>query len=104
MISLASRGYSDVFSAVQSFSLRLYKYLISLAHSQLEAKKMTVKTRLLTYKELRAEKIKMARSTLWTLEKEGKFPLRRIHGGRVYWVESEIDSWIMGLDTLEPKA
>lgn len=65
---------------------------------------MASKPRLLTYSELRTEKVKKARSTLWTLEKEGKFPLRRVHGGRVYWLESEIDAWIMGLDTLEPKA
>ena len=60
---------------------------------------MANKTRLLTYAELKAEKIKMSRSTLWTLEKEGKFPLRRAHGGRVYWVESEIDEWMASLPT-----
>ena len=65
---------------------------------------MTNKTRLLTYTELRNEKIKMARSTLWTLEKEGKFPLRRVHGGRVYWVESEIDEWLAKLPTKQGQA
>lgn len=60
---------------------------------------MANKTRLLTYAELKAEKIKLARSTLWNLEKEGKFPLRRVHGGRVYWVESEIDEWLTKLPT-----
>jgi predicted DNA-binding transcriptional regulator AlpA len=60
---------------------------------------MSNKTRLLTYQELRNEKIKLARSTLWNLEKEGKFPLRRVHGGRVYWVESEIDEWLGNLPT-----
>lgn len=65
---------------------------------------MTVKTRLLTYKELRAEKIKMARSTLWALEKQGRFPLRRIHGGRVYWVESEVDEWLANLPTKQDQA
>lgn len=60
---------------------------------------MANKTRLLTYAELKAEKIKLARSTLWNLEKEGKFPLRRVHGGRVYWVESEIDEWLARLPT-----
>lgn len=60
---------------------------------------MSNKTRLLTYQELRNEKIKLARSTLWSLEKKGKFPLRRAHGGRVYWVESEIDAWLENLPT-----
>ena len=60
---------------------------------------MANKTRLLTYAELKAEKIKMARSTLWNLEREGKFPLRRVHGGRVYWVEAEIDEWLGNLPT-----
>lgn len=60
---------------------------------------MIQKTRLLTYAELRAEKIKMARSTLWFLEKEGRFPLRRVHGGRVYWMESEVDEWLADLPT-----
>lgn len=60
---------------------------------------MSNSTRLLTYAELRNEKIKMSRSTLWALEKEGKFPLRRVHGGRVYWMESEIDAWLSNLPT-----
>lgn len=60
---------------------------------------MTSKTRFLTYKEMRSEKIKLARSTILALEKEGKFPLRRVHGGRVYWVESEIDAWLSNLPT-----
>ncbi|HMT93080.1 AlpA family transcriptional regulator [uncultured Thiothrix sp.] len=65
---------------------------------------MTNKTRLLTYTELRKEKIKMARSTLWMLEKEGKFPLRRVHGGRVYWMESEVDEWLANLPTKQDQA
>jgi predicted DNA-binding transcriptional regulator AlpA len=65
---------------------------------------MASNTRLLTYGELRAEKIKMARSTLWTLEKQGKFPLRRVHGGRVYWVEFEIDEWLVKLPTKQEQA
>lgn len=60
--------------------------------------------RLLTYTELRNEKIKLARSTLWALEKEGKFPARRVHGGRVYWVESEVDAWLSNLPTKEQAA
>ncbi|SKA97007.1 transcriptional regulator, AlpA family [Thiothrix eikelboomii] len=65
---------------------------------------MASNTRLLTYAELKAEKIKMARSTLWNLEREGKFPLRRVHGGRVYWVESEIDEWLGNLPTKQEQA
>lgn len=60
---------------------------------------MSSNTRLLTYAELRTEKIKLARSTLWALEKQQRFPLRRVHGGRVYWVESEIDEWLAKLPT-----
>lgn len=62
---------------------------------------MANKTRLLTYTELRQEKIKMARSTLWLLERKGQFPLRRVHGGRVYWLESEVDAWLESLPTKE---
>lgn len=65
---------------------------------------MANNTRLLTYAELRTEKIKLARSTLWHLEREGKFPLRRVHGGRVYWVESEIDEWLANLPTKQDQA
>lgn len=54
--------------------------------------------RALTYKELRTEKIKKSRSTLWALEKDGKFPKRRRQGGRVYWLESEIDAWLKNLE------
>lgn len=53
---------------------------------------MTV--RALSYKELRA-KIGLGRSTIFELEKAGKFPKRRKFGLRnVRWIESEVDQWI----------
>jgi predicted DNA-binding transcriptional regulator AlpA len=37
----------------------------------------------------------VSRTTLWRLEREGKFPRRRqLIGHRIGWLESEIDEWI----------
>ncbi len=37
----------------------------------------------------------LSRSTLWRLERDGKFPKRRqIGAGAVGWLEHEIDEWI----------
>jgi predicted DNA-binding transcriptional regulator AlpA len=35
--------------------------------------------------------------TIWGWMREGKFPLSRNIGGRVGWIESEVDEWIAGL-------
>lgn len=38
---------------------------------------------------------KLSRTTLWRLEREGKFPSRRkLSGNAVGWLESEVDAWI----------
>ncbi len=56
-----------------------------------------MKERALNYHELR-KKTGLARSTVFTLEKEGKFPKRRKFGKNgTRWIESEIDKWIAGL-------
>jgi prophage regulatory protein len=37
----------------------------------------------------------MGRTTIWRLEREGKFPRRRqIIGHRIGWLESEVTEWI----------
>lgn len=33
-------------------------------------------------------------TTIWRLEREGKFPARLRLGGAVGWLEEEIESWI----------
>lgn len=50
--------------------------------------------RFLTFKQVR-ELTSLSRSTVWRLEKEGKFPLRRQLGRKsVVWFESEILRWM----------
>ncbi len=47
--------------------------------------------RALNYHELK-KKTGLARSTVFTLEKEGKFPKRRRFGNKaVRWIESEVE-------------
>jgi prophage regulatory protein len=37
----------------------------------------------------------LSRTTIWRMERDGKFPARRqVHGHRVGWLESEVDAWI----------
>lgn len=49
--------------------------------------------RLLSYGQLRERGITYTKNSLWRLERAGKFP-RRVSGGRVAWVESEIDEYL----------
>lgn len=50
--------------------------------------------RFLAFKQVR-ELTSLSRSTVWRLEKEGKFPLRRQLGRKsVVWLESEILNWM----------
>lgn len=60
---------------------------------------MTTKARLLTYREIKAEKINLSRAYIWRLEKEGKFPEHRKAGKTNYWLESDIDAWLTNLPT-----
>lgn len=53
-----------------------------------------MKQRALNFHELH-EKTKLARSTIFKLEKAGQFPKRRRYGSRtIRWLESEVDEWI----------
>jgi prophage regulatory protein len=50
--------------------------------------------RILPFKEVKSL-TGLSRSTLWKLEKDGKFPSRRtLTSNRVGWLESEIIDWI----------
>jgi predicted DNA-binding transcriptional regulator AlpA len=47
---------------------------------------------------LRARGIDYSRSHLWRLEAEGRFPKRvKLGNGRVAWIGSEIDAYLLGL-------
>jgi predicted DNA-binding transcriptional regulator AlpA len=35
--------------------------------------------------------------TIWTWMRDGKFPRSRVVGGKIAWIESEIDDWIGSL-------
>lgn len=46
-------------------------------------------------KEAVEQKVDLERRTIFTLEREGKFPRRRqLSPVRVWWLESEIDEWL----------
>ena len=50
---------------------------------------------ILTLADLPAKGIKLSRTTLWRLERDGVFPRRlQLSPGRVGWLESEIDRYI----------
>lgn len=66
--------------------------------------RMTTKTRLLTYREIKAEKINLSRAYIWRLEKRGEFPQHRKAGKTNYWLESEIDTWLANLPTKQDQA
>ena len=57
--------------------------------------------RVLKFPELHT-KTGLARSTVFKLEKQGKFPKRRKLGNKaVRWLESEVDQWIQALEVVE---
>jgi prophage regulatory protein len=50
---------------------------------------------LIDFKKLKEKGVPYAKSRLWQLEQEHKFPRRvRLSAVRVAWVEAEIDKWI----------
>lgn len=52
--------------------------------------------RLIRFKDVK-ERVGISRSTVWRMEREGKFPSRRlISKNSVAWVEKEIETWIEG--------
>lgn len=60
--------------------------------------------RALNYHELK-KKVNLARSTVFELERKGKFPQRRKIGTKaVRWIESEVDAWIAGLEVADKDA
>lgn len=47
------------------------------------------------------EKIGLSRSTVWRLEKEGKFPKHiKLSSQAIGWVEAEIDAWLLNRSLL----
>lgn len=56
------------------------------------------------------ERVGVARTTLWRLERSGQFPARRrIAGGLTGWLASEVDAWVqdrpvVGSNDDEPQA
>lgn len=52
-----------------------------------------------------SDKTGMARSTIYKLEQQGKFPKRRKFGTKaVRWLESEVDEWIKNLELADKDA
>lgn len=49
--------------------------------------------RVLFFKDV-FELIPFSRTTLWRLERKGRFPRRHAFSGRVGWLESEVQDWI----------
>ncbi len=57
---------------------------------------LTRRDRLLSWPEVR-DRVGLSRTSVWRLERAGKFPLRiPISPGRVAWRESEIDAFVAG--------
>jgi len=53
-----------------------------------------VTPRVLRFEEVRS-RVALSRTTVWRLERAGKFPKRRQLGeNSVGWIEAEVDSWV----------
>jgi prophage regulatory protein len=52
--------------------------------------------RLLSRQEM-LERVNLSYPTVWQRMRDGKFPRGRDNGGKVVWVEAEIDNWIAKL-------
>ena len=53
-----------------------------------------MKTKLLRFPEVQ-EMVGLSRTTIWRLEKQGKFPARRAIGeNSVGWLKEDIEKWI----------
>jgi predicted DNA-binding transcriptional regulator AlpA len=55
-----------------------------------------VQVKLISKRQLLA-KVPMSYPAVWQAMRDGRFPRSRAAGGRVFWVESEVDAWINGL-------
>lgn len=63
-------------------------------------KEMLPKLNLLKRKEV-VDLVGLCYTTIYNLEKQGKFPARRkVSKGRVAWVRSEVEEWVRNLPTL----
>jgi predicted DNA-binding transcriptional regulator AlpA len=54
------------------------------------------KAQLLSRREV-IDRVGVSYPTIWTWMRAGKFPRSRIIGGKIAWVEAEIERWIMDL-------
>ena len=52
--------------------------------------------RLLSRREV-VDRTGLSYPTLWSWMRAGKFPRSRVVGGKIAWLESEIERWIMDL-------
>jgi prophage regulatory protein len=53
-------------------------------------------SRVVRFREVE-DRVGLSRTTIWRLERDGKFPLRlKISARTVGWIESEIEAWIAG--------
>ena len=43
------------------------------------------------------DRVSVTYPTIWTWMREGKFPRSREIGGKVAWIESEVEEWIAAL-------
>lgn len=59
---------------------------------------MTNQDRLIRWPELH-QTVALGRSTIWRMEREGTFPLRKqITQRSVGWLKSEVDAWLLSRD------
>jgi len=58
--------------------------------------KKAPRARLLSRKEM-LERVPMSYPTIWAWMRDGKFPRGREIGGKIAWIEAEIDKWIAEL-------
>lgn len=60
-----------------------------------EAVTAAAKSSRLVFKPEVLDRVGATFPAIWQWMREGKFPVSREVGGRVAWLESEIDDWIM---------
>ena len=62
-----------------------------------------MKKKLLRFPEVQ-DRVGLSRTTIWRLEKKGKFPARRILGeNSVGWLEEEVEKWIRSKNSVKRK-
>jgi len=59
-------------------------------------RKKIVRARLLSRQDV-MDRVCVSYPTIWQWMRDGKFPRGREIGGKIAWVESEIDKWIADL-------